>query len=167
MKIEEKGGRLKVVDFDRAEAYMIAEKIEKDGIRFYEYLADKEKNEQTKEIFRFLIEQERDHLRLFETRLVEEKSKSETEVCYEENDLFSSFDYQIFKPYEEQEHLENIVNSPRKALKLAIIMEERSIDFYAAVRERVEDPAAGEELTRIIDEEKKHMETFRRMLGRT
>ncbi len=41
MKIEEREGKLVIVDFNELEAYKVASKIEKDGIRFYDNLIQK------------------------------------------------------------------------------------------------------------------------------
>jgi len=131
MKIEERNGRLTAVDFDEIDAYKIACAVEKEGIWFYQKLKDKIDKPRAKEVLSFLIEEERKHLRLFEEQLFKVRAGKEDD-------------------------LENVLTDINRALKLAIIIEDKSIKFYELCRDNVSQEVARQELENIIEEEKEH-----------
>jgi len=154
MKIEERNGRLTAVDFDEIDAYKIACAVEKEGIWFYQKLKDKIDKPRAKEVLSFLIEEERKHLRLFEEQLFKVRAGKEDD--FEDDSLLSSMDFGIFKPYKDVEELENVLTDINRALKLAIIIEDKSIKFYELCRDNVSQEVARQELENIIEEEKEH-----------
>lgn len=145
MRIEEKEGNLVITDFNELEAYKIACKIEADGIDFYK----------SKEVFNFLLAEEQKHLKLFNELLF--KLKEGREDSFEGDDLLSTIDYGIFMPVKK-------INSPREALQLGIIIEDRSIKFYEFCKDRVSSNTAKKEISNIISEEHKHKELLEEML---
>lgn len=151
MRIEEKGGRLVVVDFDDVEACKIACRIERDGIAFYEGLAGRSAGSGARRALGELAREERDHLDFFRGEL--ERLRAEKEDRFEEDDLMDSLDYGVFQPYRD---LAEALDSPAKALRLAQLVEERTVHFYEACRARVGSGAARRELGRIIEEERAH-----------
>jgi len=162
MKIEEKDGQFIITDFNEKEAYAIACKIEKDGKDFYQKLSDNEQDPGVKEALGFLISDEENHLKFFESALDSLRAQ-ETEDD-EEDDLLESLDYGIFKPYDTIEHLEEVVNDFKKALKLGLIVEKKAVEFYEKCKESVTSDLTKRELERIIQEEKKHQQIFENML---
>ena len=164
MRIEEKGGSFVIVDFDEADAYKIACKIEKDGMDFYKDLRDRSGDEKIKEAMEFLLKEERGHLKLFEELLSE--IEREREDTSEEDDLLDSLDYGVFQPYKNIEGLEAAVNEPKKALKLGIIIEEKSIKFYEACKGRLTSSKAIQKVTDIIREERGHKQKLEALYGR-
>jgi len=154
MRIEEKDGNLAIVDFDEVEAYKIARKIEKDGIEFYRRLLAKTTQAKAKDALKFLLEEEKGHLEFFEDRLQELEQKAGE--LTEDDDLLGSLDYGIFWPYQNIEELENIVDDPRKALKLGLVIEDKSLKFYQSCQGKVTSPEVREEIANIIREESRH-----------
>lgn len=161
MKIEEKADKLIITDFSDLEAYKIAVTIEKNGIFFYEKLAAQQIGEKDKETILFLLGEERKHLKFFETLLNKVRSEKESN---EDEDLLESFDYGIFWPYENMEDVPGIVQDKAKALKLAALVENKSVEFYSKCRENVSAQETKRELEKIIEEEKKHKALFAAML---
>ena len=72
MKIKDTGEGIQIYDFSTVETLKIARKLEKEGIRFYETLLEQTKDTTVKEVFRYLLNEETDHLRLFEKLLERE-----------------------------------------------------------------------------------------------
>lgn len=158
MRIKERSGALVVVDFDDLEACKMAVRIEGDGVAFYETLAGRIPDAATRESILSLARQERDHLEFF--RGVLEKLRETKEDPFEEDDLASVLDYGIFAPYQD---LADAVKSPRKALTLGILVEERAVQFYEACRDRVASGDTKQTLDRIIAEEQSHARRLKEM----
>lgn len=162
MKIEEKGGKLVVVDFDEFDALRIACKIEKDGIEFYGQLASSVAKREVRKTLEFLLGEEKKHLAFFEESLQQLRDKKEDEG--EEDDLLPAMDYGMFSAYPNATELENILSDMQKAIRLGIMVEDKSIQFYEACRDKVSGPGAKEEVARIIEEEKNHKAMFKALL---
>ena len=128
MKIEEKGADLVITDFSELETYKIAIKIEKDGISFYENLIKDEKHINAKQELEFLLQDEKKHLKTFEKHLYELREKENDN--FETDDLLDYMDYGIFHPYQDIKDLSEILNDEKKALRLGIALEDKSIKFY-------------------------------------
>ncbi len=54
--------------------------------------------------------------------------------------------------------------SPAQAYKIAVRMEDDGINFYKGLLSSVKDPEARHEIEFLIEEEKKHLDTFERLL---
>jgi len=162
MRIEDKSGDLVITDFDEREALAIASKIERDGIHFYEKLAESVTSERLRDTLNVLAIQERDHLEFFEGELL--KLREQEHDRFEEDDLLTSIDYGIFQPYQGIGELEKALDAPRKALRMGIIIEEKSIRFYESCRGRVSSRGTKEGLVRIIEEEREHKRLLEDML---
>jgi rubrerythrin len=162
MKIESKGDKFVITDFNDIEAYKLACKIEKDGIYFYKKLKENSDDKGIKEMFDFLIAEENNHLKFFEDCLYELRESEEDRD--EDNDLLESFNYGIFNFTKDIKELEEIVNMPKKALKLGELAERRSIKFYRACQDQVSERRVKDELENIIGEEIKHQNHFKKAL---
>lgn len=154
MKIEEKGDQLVVVDFNEAEAYRIACKIEKDGIEFYGKLAQAIVDKDTKRKIEFLLREEKKHLNFFEECLQEKEKRTVADPG--EESLLDYMDYAIFQPYQNIKDLSDKIDDIKQALRLAVIVEDKSIKFYQACKEKVSAAEAKQELQNIIEEERRH-----------
>lgn len=164
MKIEEKDGKLVIVDFNQTEAYKIACKVEKDGILFYEKLKGKVKKPEIIETLDFLISEEKKHLKYFEDCLYEAREKQED--YFEDDDLLNYLDFGVFEPYNSIDEMENILSDLDKALRLGIAVEKKSVKFYQLCQENVSSSDAKDGLGRIIKEEERHKELLENILKR-
>lgn len=162
MKIEDRNNQLIVTDFDEVEAYVIACKIEEDGIHFYRKLREAEKSAKIIEAIDFLIKEEVRHLKLFNARLFELREASDKD--YDENDLLTSIDYGIFKVCDNAKGLEEVLTNEKRALSLGIIIENKSVEYYMILFKNISKPQAKKEISAIIEEEKKHKELLERLL---
>lgn len=165
MKIEEINNKFVVTDFDEIDAYKIARKIEADGIWFYARLLNRVFNPKAKEILKFLEGEERKHLAFFEKQLL--KKIEAREDSSEDDDLLGSMDFGIFWPYQEINELEKVIDqNTDKALCLGQVIEEKSIQFYQLCQGKITSDKVKEELTQIIEEEKKHKQLLENILKR-
>ncbi|MCX6357736.1 MAG: ferritin family protein [Candidatus Aureabacteria bacterium] len=162
MRIEEKNGDLVIVDFDEVEACRIACRIERDGVRFYTRLANGQVSPAMREVLGELASQESEHLDYFGGRLA--KLREGREDGFEEDDLLGSIDYGIFQPYQDMEELQGILKKPAQALRLGIIVEDKSIRFYESCAAQVVSPGTRDELRRIAGEERRHKQLLEGLL---
>ncbi|MDD4182821.1 MAG: ferritin family protein [Candidatus Omnitrophica bacterium] len=162
MKIKNENNKLVVTDFDEIEAYIIACKVEEDGMHFYKKLRDAEKSPEILKAIDFLIKEEQKHWKTFNSRLYELRENSDND--YDENDLLTSVDYGIFKPYEDTEGLEKAINNEKRALSLGLIIENKSIEYYTVLSENISEEKAKSEIAKIIKEEKHHKELLEGLL---
>jgi rubrerythrin len=161
MKIEAQGDKLVVVDFDVFDALRISCKIERDGMEFYQQLASSVAKQDVKETLELLLGEEKKHLAFFEDSL--QRLRDKKEDAGEEDDLLTTMDYGIFSSYPNATELEQILNDMQKAMRLGIAIENKSIQFYEACREKVSDSGTKEGLAHIIAEEKKHKALFEKL----
>lgn len=164
MRIEEKNGNLVVTDFNDLEAFKIARAVEKDGIEFYAKLVTRVPEGEPKNVLAFLIGEEKKHLRLFEGLMF--KLSEGKQDPFEEDDLLGSMDFGIFRPYKDINELENILESPKKALRLGLIIEDKSIRFYELCKMRVSGADTKKVLDEIIQEEWKHKQLLENIQGK-
>lgn len=162
MKIKEKDGKFVIVDFDEREAYQISCCIEKDGIQFYRDIAQKERNPQARKTLEFLVADEQCHLKFFEERLRELESTDDRDA---DNDVLDSLDYGVFHPYDQIKKLAAAVKDSKTALKLAVKIEDKSLQFYEACRRLVSSEKTKQQLQHVIEEEQRHREVLRSLLS--
>lgn len=163
MKIERREDGYIITDFNAPQAYKIAAKIEKDGISFYIYLSINSEKAEIKNIFEFLAEEEKRHLRLFEGFL--DSLPAEEGHAGVDKSLLNIMDTGIFKPYHELEKEAKGMNA-KQCIKLAIDVETGSINFYRACLENAA-PDVKKELANIIKEEAKHKIMLEDALSKT
>lgn len=164
MKIQEKNGKLDVVDFNELDAYKIASKIEQDGIAFYKNLANGVKDDAAKKRLEFLLSEEKRHLSFFQDCLSKVEEKAED--GFEDDNLLSFMDYGIFQPYEHMSQMKDVIDDVDKALDIGIIVEDRTVKFYQACKDKLISQDAKQELENIINEEQKHKELLLSMLNK-
>ena len=158
MKVEEKAGKLVISDFDEFEAYRIASNIEEDGINFYKMIAERAINPEVRETLEFLLDEEEKHLEFFSDCL--DAIRQEKEDVSKEDDSVTSIDFGIFQPYKRLEDMEKIITNIEKALSLGVVIENKSIEFYAACRLHITNEETKEKISNIIEEEMRHKDKF-------
>lgn len=137
-----------------SELLSIALNIEAEGYAFYTNLASAQTDEQSKQLFQNLAQQEREHQEIFK-KLINEFSQpdsSKDNWVFEEvaGYLKSYANMSIFPTMTKMKNM-----NPREALKLAVEVEKDSILFYSELL-----PYAGNEketIKKIISEEKRHL----------
>ena len=157
MKIKDTGEGIQIYDFSTVETLKIARKLEREGIRFYETLLEKTLDPTVKEVFRYLLNEEKDHLRLFEKLL----EREDTEALDDDGeDMLDSVEDGVFVFPRDEDWAADL----DQALQLGITIEKRSLAFYLEVVKYTETEETRKILKKIIEEEKKHWEELKRCL---
>lgn len=157
MKVKNTGDGVQIYDFNIVETLKIARKLEKEGIRFYETLLGETANPTVKEVLSYLLEEEKDHLRLFET-LLEREDPEALEDDGEE--ILDSVDDGVFVLPQN----EGWASDFDAAMQVGIAIEKRSLAFYLEVMKYAESEEGKTVLKKIIAEERKHWEELQRCL---
>jgi len=137
-----------------SELLSIALNIEAEGYAFYTNLASAQTDEQSKQLFQNLAQQEREHQEIFK-KLINEFSQPDSSkdnwVSEEVAGYLKSYaNMSIFPTMTKMKQM-----SSTEALKLAVEVEKDSIIFYSELL-----PYAGNEretIKKVISEEKRHL----------
>ena len=157
MKIKDTGEGIQIYDFSIVETLKIARKLEKEGIRFYETLLEKTIDPTVKEVIRYLLNEEKDHLKLFEKLLEREDAEA---LDNDGEDMLDSVDDGVFVLPPKEEWAVDF----DAAMQLGIAIEKRSLAFYLEVVKYTESEESKKILKKIIAEERKHWEELKRCL---
>jgi rubrerythrin len=136
----------------------IAIGIEKRGIAFYDVIARSTKNAAARDIFRYLVEMEQDHVKIFEQMLKEGENQETAETYAGEYAAYlqALVDSAVFTDEKATSELANQAENDSSAVELGISAEKDSILFYYGMRELM--PKQREQtLDKIIAEEKLHL----------
>jgi len=164
MRIEYIGDDITISDFKPIEAYKIARRLEAEGISFYSLLLSAPEvkttggNSETERAIESLLVEERKHLRFFDQKI------EELAGPFEESSIVDDVDTQVFSYYGEPVDFIAVVRDREKAIKMGMLFERRSINFFKACFKDASDGAAKNAFFNIIKEEEKHFEILKEML---
>jgi rubrerythrin len=145
------------VSFSGSELINIAIGIEGRGIAFYDAMADSTKNAAAAEVFRYLADMEREHLRTFQGMLSQADKFQFSETAGEYAVYLQTLvDSSVFSDEVIASKLARGAESDIAALELAIGAEKDSILFYYEMREIMPQRAQAT-VSKIIGEEKSHL----------
>lgn len=156
MKVRETGSGIQIYDFNAVESYKIAQKIEREGIRFYQMVLEKAADEKLKEALGYLRDAEEEHLKIFNNLLEGAEREAGRR---EEDDLLDSVDDGIFTITEHDVSAADC----EQALQLGIIIEKRSLAFYLELEKHTESSEGKAALRKIITEERQHWEHLKQL----
>ncbi|HLC17748.1 MAG TPA: ferritin family protein [Thermodesulfobacteriota bacterium] len=155
---------------EEKEAVMKAALIEINGYRFYSHLADTVEDRETKEALKKLARDEKKHLKVIETVFFPEAGFSEQiteeELAMEES-MEKTGEADIFTRRVNVEGLVRVLDSPRRALILALDTERYSVEFFEGLAEKSTAPEERDVCQRLADEEKNHVRIIEGMLEKT
>ena len=157
----DKNGNIIIFDFSPAQAFKVAVRMEEDGIRFYEDLAGKVRDADAGREIGFLIQEEKEHLKLFQGLL--DAVKSGAEDAFEEDDIVQYISSKVFDASQETQEASRM-DHRHTAMEEAMNMERRSIVFYEGCLSGSRDYKTKEAFTKILSEETKHLKTFAELL---
>jgi len=158
MKIKDLGEEIQIHDFNANEAFKLAHKLESEGINFYRKLLDAAKDPKVKEVVRYLLEEENDHLQLF-AKMIEHEDPEAFDDAGE--DILDILDTGVFVLPQDEEFPSDL----DKALQLGINIEKRSLKFYLEIIKHTDNEVGKAALKKIIDEEKKHWEELKKLIS--
>ena len=122
--------------FSGCEIIEIAIQIEKNGIDFYNGLIEMSKHDKAKEVFKYLAQQEEEHIRIFKG-IFDPKCSYEPQGAYPDeyfaymNALASGY---IFTKENKGKEIASGVKNDKEAIDLGIKFEKESILFYEGMR---------------------------------
>ena len=144
-------------NFNVSEILRIAVNVEKAGQKLYSVLETKAGNEDLRQTWRYLKEQEEEHQRIFQEMLdnigdyiVEDFSPGEYDAY-----LSGTAQSYIFSQKLIEEKVKQEFSSDLEAVEFGISIEKDSILTYTAFKEAVK-PEKKEAIDNVINEEKKH-----------
>ncbi len=160
--IKNEEGKIEIADFDIIQSYKIAVNLEKEGIKFYADILNSSDDNKITEGIKLLLEQEKEHLKFFETEMAKElKTRRDN---FEEDDIVDYMDSGIFSAYNALKERSDILKSPFEVLGFGLMIENDSIAFYRTLRENTGDSRCIAALDRIINEENKHIERIDKLI---
>ena len=138
-----------------AEIVEIAVRIERNGVKFYQYLSENVKDDDAKDVFSFLASEEEKHVGIFRQMLDEVADYTPRYSYPGEYGLFldelASSAVESLKNYEEALKSKDF----EEAIKLGIKVELQSIVYYSELYDLLPDKL-NEVIKKVVDEEKKH-----------
>jgi rubrerythrin len=155
--------------FNTDEILQMAERIERNGARFYTLAA--ERLPAARDILLQLASQEEEHLKIF-VGMRRNLSAADREAVVSDPDNESSLylqamaDREVFNIDESPEKLLPASVSLADVIRLAIGKEKDSIVFYTGMKEMVPQQSAGAQMDSIIREEFRHISVLREIAGK-
>ena len=147
--------------FTGSELVEIAINIERNGVAFYQTLANKTQNKDAKDIYDYLANEEKKHLNTFQSMLDAVGQYQPPQDYAEEYMLYlkSLVDSSVFSNISEAQQKAEKVTSEIEATDTGIQAEKDSILFYTEMQNFVRQP--DQKIVRnIIEEEKAHLRMF-------
>ena len=142
--------------FTASEVLNMGVEIEKNGMDFYNAMANRTEDESAKELFTFLAGEEVKHKGTFQAML---KNLSKLELTASEEEEYNNYlgaltSSRVFKSNDNAEELASSLTT-LQAIDMAIEAEKDSILFYYELMEQALDGEKGD-IERVIKEEKAH-----------
>ena len=144
--------------FSGSELLEIAVGIERNGMAFYQALADKTGNRDVKDIYNYLAGEEKKHMDIFRGMSDSLGQAKPTETYTDEYMLYlkSLVDSVVFSSVTEAQQKAGKIFNEVEALDTGIQAEKDSILFYAELQSLVRE-RDREVVLNTLDEEKKHL----------
>ena len=157
MKVRSTDEGIQIYDFNAAEALKIARKLERDGINFYKEFLETVEDPKVKEVLLYLLDEEMEHLKLFEKMLEREDPES---LDDDGEDVLGVVDDGVFTLPKSEASATDLDN----AIQLGTNIEKRSLAFYLEILKHTRSEERKNVLKIIIGEEKKHWEELKRLI---
>ena len=144
--------------FHANELINIALGIERRGIAFYDIMTRSTENGATRDVFRYLVGMEREHIRVFQGMLDEADRYEVPEAYAKEYEAYlqALVDSAVFTDDLATSEIASRVDSDIEAIELCISAEKDSILFYYNMKEMMPQRTQAT-IDKIITEEKSHL----------
>lgn len=155
---------------EEKEAVMRAAMIEVNGLKFYSILAMKTADPAAKEVFRRLAHEEKLHLRAIESHYFPEAGFpvdqiTEEEIAIEEY-VSKNVPIDIFTRRIDIEKFAGLIDSPKKALVIALNAERYSVDYFEGLAQRAISEDGRRIYKELADEERGHVMHIEELLSK-
>ncbi len=155
--------------FEEKEAVKISAVIEANGFKFYTILALRVSDPAVKSVLSDLARDEKKHLRIIEDKFFPKAGFNEQitdeEVAMEAN-IERSGQADIFTRHVDMEEIINVLETPLKALELALDAEKYSVVFFGELAEKAETPEARSIYEAFVEEETRHVAKVEGLIAR-
>jgi len=151
------------IPFSAEETLKIAIEIEKNGREFYEGMLEETEDDEIREVFSDLANQEVKHRETFEEMLGDaetEEGPDLNELLYgglEDSYLSALADSKVFTPANENIKEAKTVNNRDELLSIAISLEKDTILYYYEILQNAKNSDDQDLIMDVIDEEKSHV----------
>lgn len=150
------------IRFTADEVYEMADRIEKNGVRFYRRLSEIFTKDEDKKVLLKLASMEEEHQRIFAIMRSELTPEEKARVVFDPDGQTNPFlhalaDGAVFTVSEDPAKAVTGKERPVDLLKIALGMEKDSIVFYTGMKEVVPARLGVGQLDEIIREEMNHM----------
>lgn len=146
---------------EEKEAVKTAAIIEVNGYAFYTLLSKKAEDKEVKAILKKLAEDEKRHLRVIENKFFPEAGFPAEDITDEELEIEEyverSARADIFTKKINVDDLVKVLDSPKKALLLALDTERHSVEFFTEMARKAETEDARTIYRELVDEEAAHV----------
>ncbi|MGR3219462.1 MAG: hypothetical protein ACUZ8H_06545 [Candidatus Anammoxibacter sp.] len=158
MKFDMVGGEIKIYDFNALQALKIGRRLEVEGIDFYNkvLLCGIVVDATIKDGIEFLIQEEKRHLALLETK-IEEITEGE-EDGFEEEDLEDFLNTNVFSDINNLKDKNGSFGNLQKTIEFGLEIENRSIMFYKALLVHIDDKSGREIVEELVSQESDHID---------
>jgi rubrerythrin len=140
--------------------YRMAITVEQGGFDYYNKIIESTDNKRVKNEMAFLRDEEARHKAFFQKQLAG-KGSGEKKITAELQKLLEA---EFLKPMDEM-YKSKKIGSNADALRFGMDIEQKTVDFYTALKQKQNDPEFGKDLDVIIDEERKHKQKLNIILA--
>lgn len=146
------------ISFSGSELINIAIGIERRGIAFYDIMTNSTKSAVARDVFQYLADMEREHIKIFQSMLAEaDKYQMPTGYAEEYTAYIQALvDSAVFTDELVTSEIATYADNDIKAMELAIGAEKDSILFYYEMKDIMPERAQPT-VNKIIAEEKSHL----------
>ncbi len=137
----------------------VAIEIEKNGVKFYNALAESSSTDRVKGLFSYLAEAEMSHITRFQEILESAGGYQISEAYYATQYMGymkALADEHVFRSDMSVTEVADCAKSPKEAINIAIGFEKESILFLHEMREIISE-SDGKAVQRLLDEEREHL----------
>jgi len=132
--------------------FQMAVAIEEGGYEFYDQLIKTAAEPGVKNEMKFLRDEEGRHKDIFLKHLTKTDTASDRKISGEMQRLLED---EFFKPMKKL-YKNGVIEKNVEALRFGLTLEQKTIDFYSALKEQSQDQKLQDDLDEIIEEEKNH-----------
>ena len=148
--------------FNADEIYEMAEQIERNGVRFYKFVAEKAADEKTRKLLLELADMEVEHEKVFAALREQLSSKDREPMAFDPDNQLGSYlqamaDGKVFDVKADPTDSLTGQESLEEVLRLALGREKDSVVFYLGMKEMVAEGSGRDKVDRIIKEELSHI----------
>jgi len=150
-------------DFNADDVFEMAERMESNGVKFYQAAANATDNEELKEFLNHLAEMEIVHQHVFKSLREELQDKEKAATVFDPNEE-STLYLQALVDYRVSFEHEQPTTSIASTLKSAIESEKETVAFYVGIKNAVPENFGKSKIDSIIEEEREHIQILSQKL---